>query len=917
MADPISAASSVVGTMRGVTDAWNWTHAWLNVEPSILYTGSADVTVSETADIRAFLEQQNTQMLIRLYGMTLLYESLQADDGSLVVFWLAFEAQAKDWLSKSGGKWNLKIASVWSEITDILPRLLPKDASEALGGYDIFCRFFMFTRESMPTSKLISTFHQRVFETVGDLNLLAAADRLANEIAESSRSAPNALFSHLSLDSPVDRAQLYIDRDLNLPNEDQPLLATDAINARPFRMVLLGNPGAGKSTLVEHIRRDPGNTDKEWSECTVLLRCREYVSEWWQESIVEAIRRTVERDLAVSINDLSTLEASLLVGRVTVVFDGLDEVLDAGKRVEFRDRILRFLARYPLSSTLITSRPLGYAVASFPQHAYAHATLSEFTLPQIQEYARRWFTCVHEPELAEAFLREVLDVSDVASNPLLLSMLCSLYKVDGYIPANRYDVYEGCANLLFSRWDQHRHIAHPLAKVNYGTRLMMVIGRQFYISEAAQSGVDERQLKKLLAVYLRDHVGVDEPDVSAAEFLDFCAERAWLLVNLGTHPKYGIRVFGFAHRTFYEYFAARALARSARRDAEIASDIVGSFRRDESSFLPELIIQAVDEARENGGSQVFDRVLKHKNVSPALILRLMNAPMPATLRARGFSTIAAYWMENGCSASDVLAVAGLNGDANSQLARVLGDGQFSAGVLRLLDAWSELVLRGQDYLIRGERMLGLMRELATTHDSAVFSGPVSRVSVLGYDASSYVAATRAVSDTGHEVAPARVCVRGLSVALGIHSAAEILPLDLIGATEGATVYPGILGVLLATDDTHLIDQVGDGLEAMLLTLLCRRLYLPIGLRDLVPRMLNRSIPEVLDPAEWTDGQLRLAVGLEQLFVACGKHLTRNDRLTSALAIHHIHRAGGKLLMDPAYSRIGTNKGFEHWNWIFI
>jgi hypothetical protein len=53
-------------------------------------------------------------------------------------------------------------------------------------------------------------------------------------------------------------------------------------------------------------------------------------------------------------------------------------------------------------------------------------------------------------------------VPDLRANPLLLSLMCILYRGEGSLPRNRAEVYEQCANLLFHRWDARRHIHQDL-----------------------------------------------------------------------------------------------------------------------------------------------------------------------------------------------------------------------------------------------------------------------------------------------------------------------------------------------------------------------------------------------------------------------------------------------------------------------
>ena len=44
----------------------------------------------------------------------------------------------------------------------------------------------------------------------------------------------------------------------------------------------------------------------------------------------------------------------------------------------------------------------------------------------------------------------------------MLGLMCNLYRIDGYIPRNRPEIYEKCSVMLFERWDKSRGIVVPL-----------------------------------------------------------------------------------------------------------------------------------------------------------------------------------------------------------------------------------------------------------------------------------------------------------------------------------------------------------------------------------------------------------------------------------------------------------------------
>ncbi|MEJ1230500.1 MAG: hypothetical protein WDM88_07605 [Galbitalea sp.] len=184
-----------------------------------------------------------------------------------------------------------------------------------------------------------------------------------------------------------------------------------------------------------------------------------------------------------------------------------------------------------MTSILVTSRSIGYERAPLPSTTFRTFVLDQYVPGQATEYVSRWFTFIDRQDLIVEFERESRTVADLKSNPLMLSLLCVLYRERGSIPRRRRDIYADCADLLFHTWDSHRHIDQPEELHANGDRIMQEIASWVYKSQAAQNGLPESVIQKSIGIYLRDVVGVEDGEARrrAGEFLEFCATRAWLL----------------------------------------------------------------------------------------------------------------------------------------------------------------------------------------------------------------------------------------------------------------------------------------------------------------------------------------------------------------------------------------------------
>jgi hypothetical protein len=398
--------------------------------------------------------------------------------------------------------------------------------------------------------------------------------------------------------------QMYIERSAT--NADGVTVKVDGFltGARRSRFVILGDPGAGKSTLMQHVVR---LRSQDEAGVPIILRIREIGTE--SPVLIEEIVATLRRDLQLHSIGTPDVERMMSLGGATVIFDGLDEAGDVPQRRLVARAINAFVKQFPLANYLVTSRSVGYGQASLGD-PFPSLNLIEFSDEEIMEYAKRWFGGNGGRDGdAEALYAELETVPDLRRNPLMLSLVCTLYRARGHVPRNRRDVYAQCADLLFNRWDPMRRITQPFDQIEYGQDLMQELALWFYKSRAAQKGVERRQLEGVVQRFFEDTAGVlrGEAGGRARSFIEYCADRAWLLTWVSRN-EHGEQLFTFTHRTFMEYFAATSLARGSRDAAGLAKHVRDAYRENESSVVPELIVQSAEFVHRGLGREIIAAV---------------------------------------------------------------------------------------------------------------------------------------------------------------------------------------------------------------------------------------------------------------------------------------------------------------------
>jgi hypothetical protein len=379
------------------------------------------------------------------------------------------------------------------------------------------------------------------------------------------------------------------------------------------RTVLLGDPGGGKSTAANVIAWTAAGDSGAPVPFIVVLRT--FADQ--QLSILEHLeaRLSIHYQCAPPPG---VVEGLLLSGRAVVIFDGLDELIDTSKRRTITERVELFSLRYPLTKVLVTSRRVGYDEAAMDPSVFEVFELAEFSAENVERYVRNWFVQVEGLEEARAitttdsFIAESGAVSDLRKNPLMLALMCIIYRGQHWIPRNRPDVYEHCATLLFNKWDSSRQIYVDLKAGAYVDSAIKHLAYWMFTDASGAQGVTESQLKREASKFLAPAFGSPiEAQVAADQFVSFCRGRAWVLTDTGTTAD-GEGLFSFTHRTFMEYFAAYELTRRNDGPEKIAKELLPHVAAAEWEIVAELAVQISNKHSRDGAARILRAMLKDK-----------------------------------------------------------------------------------------------------------------------------------------------------------------------------------------------------------------------------------------------------------------------------------------------------------------
>lgn len=455
----------------------------------------------------------------------------------------------------------------------------------------------------------------------------------------------------------LDLAAVFTDLDVYAVDEQQPrdleeqaaLARGEVERRRPAvealcrypRLTLLGDPGSGKSTLVDFItlclagaclgecadagleRLGPGWTLPALLPLRVILR--DYAArglpegqDLWAFLGAEAVRR----DSALT-GLLPALEPTLQQKEgALLLLDGLDEVPEAHRyREQLKAAVERFALDFPHCRIVLTSRPYAYQDPALRPVNFEVRRLAPFTPEQVATFITRWYT--HSglkdpnfgPENAQRYAERLAHeiqrnprLADLATTPLLLALMASLHRwrEGGSLPEKRQELYEESVKLLLDLWQRPKQVldaqGRPAGK-EYDVFTELGIGqealRRALNGVAYEAHKNQPQLQGTHDIRAGELAGAlyeaaDKGKVTDQQrVIQYLTDRVGLLVE----REQG-RIYTFPHRTFQEYLAACYLADNRR-------ELYKCLRKDDERWR-EAMLLAASKAVSGSSDAIWD-----------------------------------------------------------------------------------------------------------------------------------------------------------------------------------------------------------------------------------------------------------------------------------------------------------------------
>lgn len=366
-------------------------------------------------------------------------------------------------------------------------------------------------------------------------------------------------------------------------NEDTPRANPISFLAPGARTVVLGDPGSGKSTLMAFLAL-AGISETLQMRCgavpddrlTIVVTLRRYADELKRRrnlSLLEYVVEVTQADFSINSFDKDFVEFYLESGRCVLLFDGLDELPGSKFKSIVRQRIESFNSAYPANTIIITSRIVGYEAEVRFGDSYDHFRVAKLRTPEIERFISDWYTARLDDEndrdknstdLIKVITNPDNDaIRDLARNPLLLTIVALVHRIDAVLPDQRVVLYQKCTETLLNTWHNAKKGDEELAKGRIERRNRLRVEAIAYwmhqrsLEEAGRAVAPHSDILTFLTNYIKDNEpAIHEPDPAedqAEVFLEFIKSGAGLLIEAGDG------LYSFIHLTFQEYLTATHL----------------------------------------------------------------------------------------------------------------------------------------------------------------------------------------------------------------------------------------------------------------------------------------------------------------------------------------------------------------------
>jgi predicted NACHT family NTPase len=383
-------------------------------------------------------------------------------------------------------------------------------------------------------------------------------------------------------------------------------------NANP-NLLILGKPGAGKTTFLKHLAVDWCKGEFQPDRIAIFIELRRIRDRQWQlldaigkelgldeghqiralkqqigqlkQSLSKSLEEKQRKDDEIKASQerikafqkqLEALSLQILLkeGKLLVLMDGLDEVPTNELRRNVQDQLREMAEHYVNNRWILTCRT--QIIESIPV-GFTSVEVADFSPEQVQQFVQNWFQASGQSDAEVVQQWGNFDhavsrnsaLKEMTVTPVLLSLMCLVLHDEGEMPFQMTALYKKGIRLLLEKWNNAKAIEgwavgsdtyRQLSVEQKETLLIEIAARKF---ENPENFVlfDQEEIVAYIDEFLRRNNFTRR----IARFLQLDNSRESIMVLKAVEAQHGLLIeradelWSFSHLTFQEYFTVQWL----------------------------------------------------------------------------------------------------------------------------------------------------------------------------------------------------------------------------------------------------------------------------------------------------------------------------------------------------------------------
>jgi predicted NACHT family NTPase len=335
------------------------------------------------------------------------------------------------------------------------------------------------------------------------------------------------------------------------------------------KLRVLGKPGVGKTTFLQHLAIQCDQGEFAADQVPIFIALREFAEASRHSGNFSLFNYVYQALLTAGISSPSVLETVLQAGRMLLLLDGMDEVLNQDITAVLRE-IRKFSETYHRNRFVVTCRT---AAQKLQLRGFTDVEIAPFSQAQITTFAQKWFVALTKTTaesgqdqsaqfIQKLNLPENWQFRQLVATPLFLHLACWVFQGQRKFPAKGAEFYKQGLDLLLGKWDEARGVERDDAYRGFllPQKLRLLSQLATVTFEHGQYFFEQRTIEQYIEDYLRNLPGAtwepEELHLESEAILRAIEAQHGLLIERARG------IFSFSYLAFQEYFTARKIVAS-------------------------------------------------------------------------------------------------------------------------------------------------------------------------------------------------------------------------------------------------------------------------------------------------------------------------------------------------------------------